>query len=84
MDDGVGERSDDEGVVKSHGLTESLVRTKLSTSMVKVAGPSLGFSASAFFWRAIVIDGGGALLVRVVWWLVMIVVMGEVVVVVDG
>lgn len=84
MDDGVGERSDDECVVKSHGLTESLVRTKLSTSMVKVAGPSLGFSASAFFWRAIVIDGCGECVGEGSWWLVMIVVMGEVVVVVDG
>lgn len=38
-------------------LTESLVRTKLSTSMDRVA-PSLGLS-SVFFARAMVVEGGG-------------------------
>jgi hypothetical protein len=47
---------EDDDVKKSDELTESLVRTKLSTSIVKVAGRSLGFSASAFFWRAIVMS----------------------------
>lgn len=50
---------DSEECYVMYGLTESLVRTKLSTSMVRVAGPSLGFSASAFFWRAMAMRVGG-------------------------
>jgi hypothetical protein len=37
-------------------LTESLVRTKLSTSIESVA-PSLAFSSATFLGRAIVMEG---------------------------
>jgi hypothetical protein len=49
------EDEDEEERGTGRRLTESRVRTKLSTSIESVA-PSLGFSSAAFLGRAIVME----------------------------